>query len=72
VSSCSIKIYPNPVESNLIVEGVENNMVFEITDMSGRVVKHGFVANHVVDCSDLNLGTYFFVTESGTYRFVKQ
>ena len=72
VSSCAINIYPNPVESSLIVEGVENNMVFEITDMSGRVVKSGFVANHVVDCSDLNLGTYFLVTRSGTYRFVKQ
>ena len=71
VSSCTIKIYPNPVESSLVIEGVENNAVFEITDISGRVVSSGKVTNQLVDCSDLVFGTYLLVTTSGTYRFVK-
>jgi PKD repeat protein len=62
-----VKVYPNPTKDNLNISmnGLMNDVIFELTDMNGKVVQTTKVAanqNHILqtmDLSGLAKGIYF-------------
>ncbi len=54
-----LKVYPNPAESVLNIEGVGNEELdFYIYDTRGKIVKQGKLISSRVDISDLPIGNY--------------
>jgi hypothetical protein len=72
----NIKIYPNPANDILYIEGLENNMPVAIYDIDGRWVKSGMIKDDQLDVSSLKQGMYFIklVAEEGCVvrKFVKE
>ncbi|HNQ68051.1 MAG TPA: T9SS type A sorting domain-containing protein [Bacteroidales bacterium] len=75
----NVLVYPNPVDSQLIIESLENKcLIIQMFDISGRVVKTINTAETKtkIDMSDLNTGTYFIniIDSKQKYRYkvVKQ
>ena len=72
-----VKLYPNPTENTLYIEGLDINSIM-IFNILGQVVKT--IANTTddiieINCSDLQNGVYFvkiFGKTDITYRFIKQ
>lgn len=78
-----LKIYPNPVDSNLYLGGdveVLNGADARIIDMSGRVINSSVLVfdgnNTSIDVSSLQSGTYILmVSKAGaakSYKFIKK
>lgn len=68
-----VKLYPNPVASDLTIDGKFTNgqdgiMSIEITDVLGRTVKNvtfsNATANHTLSVADLSTGVYTVVVSS--------
>ncbi len=63
-----LKIYPIPADNFVFLERIDKNESYnyELIDISGKVVKSGFVAKNSaqvkIDCSSLNNGLYFIKT----------
>ena len=71
-------LYPNPTvnDINITFDNPTNeNITFNIFDMSGRMVKQGNLFNNRIDVSNLNRGTYFInlnvANEIMTKKFMK-
>lgn len=62
-----IKVYPNPVEDQLTIEGILTNWNYEIIDVSGQTIKTGLLkpALNRIPLEDLNSGVYFIKMNSG-------
>ncbi len=55
-----IRIYPNPVESQLFIQSVEGTISLKIIDVKGNIVKNISEFNaKQIDVSDLSEGVYF-------------
>ena len=77
-----IKVYPNPVKNNLIVDGMQHHQDIElaITDIAGKRITNFSSTNNanqkVIDVSGLSSGIYFLkISKSDmvrTIKFVKQ
>jgi hypothetical protein len=74
-----VYLYPNPVSgSNINLQtaaAIDGKITFIISDMSGRIMKTGKVANypHQMDVSCLNTGFYILKLSNGTnIKFQKQ
>ena len=71
----TIKVYPNPVTDNLIIElkGNDNRIGFEILNSMGQVVSVGTLAEKsVVQTNNFSSGVYMMKTGDGrTFKFVK-
>ncbi|MCX7729155.1 MAG: T9SS type A sorting domain-containing protein [Bacteroidia bacterium] len=52
-----IKVYPNPVDDKLYIDGIENNDVVEIYDVMGRKILN--VSEKVIPTSKLANGLYW-------------
>ena len=64
----AIKIYPNPVADNLIIEqetGTINSL--SLTDLTGRTLRNFTLSGNrtTIDLSELSSGLYFLRTKSG-------
>ena len=71
-------LYPNPTVNDINItfdDNVNENVTFNIFDMSGRIVKQGNLFSNNINVSNLNRGTYFINLNVGneivTKRFVK-
>ncbi len=62
---------PNPVKDILNIQGVQNTANYQITNAIGQTCLQGKFTEKL-DVSALNAGVYFFITETGTQRFVKE
>lgn len=72
-----IKIFPNPVSTELFVETLQNNSPYTLTNFLGQVVKKGSLSsNQSIVVSDLENGVYFLTVEtkevSKTIKFIKK
>jgi hypothetical protein len=71
-------LYPNPTVNDINItfdDNVNENVTFNIFDMSGRMVKQGNLFNNNINVSNLNRGTYIINLNVGneivTKRFMK-
>ncbi len=62
---------PNPVKDILNIQGVQTNANYQITNAIGQTCLQGKLTEKL-DVSALKSGVYFFKTETGTQRFVKE
>ncbi|MEO9534078.1 MAG: CotH kinase family protein [Crocinitomicaceae bacterium] len=60
-TSNELVVYPNPTQGELIINISTN---FQLFGLDGKLVKSGF-ANHKIDLSRIENGTYILVTEEG-------
>jgi uncharacterized membrane protein (Fun14 family) len=78
--SSSVKVYPNPVENVLSINLPSNldnqNLSYSVTDMTGRIVLNGKLAQTQLNVKELNSGIYSLQiqTSNGVInkRFVKR
>lgn len=66
ITDLSIKIYPNPVSDNLIIEQeIDRHDQLLLTDLTGKVLKNIILngTKTIVDVSDLSAGLYFIRTK---------
>jgi hypothetical protein len=76
--SATAKVYPNPVDHRLFLEGTDAGAVYYITDAAGKIVAASAVSGTVtaIDVAGLPQGIYFLSVHSGdrkeTIRFVKK
>ncbi len=70
----NVSIYPNPAENTLnIVSEIDSNLIFTIADITGRIVKQGFMDNKTTDISFLPSGLYIFTINNGiNTKFIKE
>jgi hypothetical protein len=70
-----IKLYPNPANNVLFIEGLTQNAVITITDINGEMVINTEILNNQINISNLAKGLYFIkiVDKSGviTKKFLK-
>ena len=66
----AINIYPNPVNSTLYLENIENNVAYNISDFSGRIIAEGKVTNGNIDCSAINKGNYLLIINDKKYQSI--
>jgi hypothetical protein len=66
-------LYPNPANEYLFVKSATSEIVnYTISDVSGRIVMNGKVGpEEALNIQSLNKGIYFFRTENGSVRFLK-
>jgi len=69
-NNLSIRIYPNPVTNELIIEneGNNSNLNFEISNMTGQVLYKGrLVEKTIVNTNNLAPGAYLIKLENGNH-----
>ena len=67
----AFSISPNSVKGMLNIQGVQNNSNYQITNAIGQTCMQGKFTEKL-DVSVLKSGVYFFKTETGAQRFVKE
>ena len=73
----NIKLFPNPVENNLTLSGLESVSSIEILTVSGQVIDSYKVydSTHIIDVADLHKGIYFVKVKGdkgfATLKFIK-
>ena len=75
-ASDKIKLYPNPVKSNLFVDGLPQNATVKIYDMRGKLLLSSKNGENQIDVNNLAKGVYS-IQISGrngitTKKFVKE
>ena len=70
-SDNTISIFPNPARDFFNVVGMPSTTTYSITDLSGRAVAQGTLANGKVDVSALSNGTYVLLLEVSQTRIQK-
>ncbi len=58
VNALSVSVFPNPTADVLFVETAANNVRFEITDATGRLVLQGDVTRQRISIAELAQGVY--------------
>lgn len=66
-----IKIYPNPTDGLVQIQGV-NNAIIRVMDNTGRMLKQQVMTNETLDISDLPKGNYILVINSNESTVVKK
>lgn len=66
----TIKVYPNPVQNQLTIEGLETPTEFNVYSMSGNKVLT-VITSGTVDCSKLLKGTYILKGNGAATKVVK-
>lgn len=70
----SFKVFPNPANSSLQIETVNNNSNIKIIDISGRTIIdiHSQKSNNKINISELNKGIYFVkLTTNNNTQIIK-
>ncbi len=70
-----IKVYPNPVPDNVIIEGLSKGYTIQLMDMFGRHIYTGVAdkENEAIDMVSLNPGNYIVViTENDGQRVIRK
>lgn len=64
-------IYPNPARGYITISNLNNeNIYYELLSSSGRLVKSGYLANSLLDVSDVVNGFYVLKTAEGRLKCV--
>ncbi|MBU8881735.1 T9SS type A sorting domain-containing protein [Kaistella sp. DKR-2] len=68
-----IKIYPNPVSTQLSVSGITKNQKYEIYSLDGKLIKTGtYSAGQMIDVNSLTKGAYLLKIDSQNLKFIKE
>lgn len=67
-----IEIFPNPVSSLLQINGINRKFIYEIFDISGRIMMRG-QSEKYIDCTELPAGVYFLrLNNQKNFRMIRQ
>jgi polyhydroxybutyrate depolymerase len=71
-TSSSLSVYPNPVQSEVNIEGLTDNSEFELVSVMGEHVLSGKVneASNKIQVSNLSKGIYFLKIENEVFELV--
>ena len=73
LSSPDLKVFPNPAQAYIIIEGITSNDLVQIFDVEGKLVKNDVLILNSLDISDLPAGRYIIrSTSSQSVSFVKK
>ncbi len=70
-----IKIYPNPISSDIIhVKGINNGITidYEVVDLIGQTLLSGKLLNQQLDMNNLTAGAYFLILKEGNSKIIKK
>ncbi len=71
VSSTNIRIYPNPVGSEITLDGITHPMKYEIHTVTGQLVQTGQTSPKI-NVNNLQTGIYILKLENVSVKFVKE
>ncbi len=72
ISSESLKIYPNPVSTYLMIEGTDyRELDYEVYNVTGELLMKGVVTDRI-DLTDLHSGVYLLKLNHTLFRITKQ
>ena len=74
VSNSAIQVYPNPVQSQLIISGLQEEQVVRIYSLQGQLISSSSAESNtaVLDVSGLQLGDYLLQVGAEIVKFIKQ
>jgi len=74
VSNPAIHVYPNPVQSQLIINGLQEEQIVRIYSLQGQLLISGTAVSNsaTLDVSDLQLGDYLLQVGADIVKFIKQ
>ncbi|MFY0712937.1 T9SS type A sorting domain-containing protein [Seonamhaeicola sp. NFXS20] len=76
ISDDSVKLYPNPVQNDVLFVKTNNNkqenLVFEISNLVGQKFASGVVTNQPINVSNLSSGTYLLTVLGENSKVVKR
>jgi hypothetical protein len=70
-SSTNFRIYPNPVGSEITLDGLTHPMKYEIHTVTGQLVQTGITSPKIY-VNNLNTGIYILKLENVSVKFVKE
>lgn len=68
-----LKIYPNPFQNEITIEGFQNLGSYRLMTLGGELVKEGFLSDkkNTISMSDLKNGVYFLRVSDKVYKVIK-
>jgi myo-inositol-hexaphosphate 3-phosphohydrolase len=73
VKEGNISIYPNPVNSILLIDGIQGNTTITVYDLAGKMLSTiNTSKDFELNVSDLQIGMYFIKIGSNTLKFIKE
>jgi hypothetical protein len=76
ISNSLISIYPNPAHTILFVEGIDQNSMISIYDLTGRMLINSQIVDNMIDISSLANGIYIIKIKGKSFiktiRFIKK
>ena len=72
VVSGMVSVFPNPCQSELHVEGVEEDTQYSLYSITGTFVKTGKIYNERINMSDIQTGMYMLKINEHVFRIVKK
>jgi hypothetical protein len=74
VGNSAIHVYPNPVQSQLIINGLQAEQVVRIYSLQGQLILSSEAESKtaVLDVSSLQLGDYLLQVGAEIVKFIKQ
>lgn len=70
----AISIYPNPTSGSLNINGLKENALAKIFNVSGQLILSDLIpsTNSKIDVSKLSNGLYFLSINGNTFKFIKE
>ena len=68
-----MKVYPNPFQNELTIEGIQNLGSYRLMTLEGELVKEGFLSDkkNTISMSDLKNGVYFLRISDKVHKVIK-
>lgn len=67
----ALSVYPNPTEGDIYIS--EDNLEYQLFDITGKIVGNGFVTANKIEMNDLNNGVYLLkLSGETTIRIIKK
>jgi hypothetical protein len=68
----NIKVFPNPVEDMLHIEGIADTELVELYSVTGSLIKRVPVSGGTISMAELNKGVYFIKAKDQTIKIIKK
>jgi hypothetical protein len=69
----ALKLYPNPAQDHLRINGLKKSISYRINDLSGRMIQSGIMApNESIPLSQLSAGVFLLeIRQAGSIQQLK-
>ena len=74
-NTLNLKVGPNPAQNTLWINGLNEDMPYQLVSLEGKVIQKGVVQNQMdskIDVSELNTGIFLIHIGEGTQKFTKR